>query len=63
MLENVLIPQHHRLRSNWINAVLRTPGYRRQEREAHERALEKLAFFGPRLMSFRLHQSVEVLVR
>lgn len=61
VLENVLIPQHHRLRSNWINAVLRTPGYRRQEREAHERALEKLAFFGPRLMSFRLHQSVEVL--
>ncbi len=61
VLENVLIPQHHRLRSNWFNAVLRTPGYLRQEREAHDRALEKLAFFGPRLMSFRLHQSVEVL--
>lgn len=26
-----------------------------------EVALEKLSFFGPRLMSFRLHQSVEVL--
>ncbi len=61
VLENVLIPQHHRLRSNWFNSVLRTPGYLRQEREAHDRALEKLAFFGPRLMSFRLHQSVEVL--
>ncbi len=61
VLENVLIPQHHKLRSNWMSSVLRTPAYLRQEREMHERALEKLAFFGPRLMSFRLHQSVEVL--
>jgi len=61
VLENVLIPQHHRLRSNWFSSVLRTPGYLKQERAAHEQALEKLAFFGPRLMSYRLHQSVEVL--
>ncbi len=61
VLENVLIPQHHKLRSNWFSSVLRTPAYLRQERAMHERALEKLAFFGPRLMSFRLHQSVEVL--
>ncbi len=61
VLENVLISQHHKLRSTWLSAVLRTPGYRRQEREMHARALEKLAFFGPRLMSFRLHQPVYVL--
>lgn len=61
VLENVLIPQHHRLRSNWLSSVLRTPGYSRQEREMHEVAKEKLAFFGPRLMSFRMHQPVEVL--
>lgn len=61
VLENVLIPQHHKLRSNWFSSVVRTPAYLRQERAMHERALEKLAFFGPRLMSFRLHQSVEVL--
>jgi ABC-type branched-subunit amino acid transport system ATPase component len=61
VLENVLIPQHHKLRSNWLSAVLRTPGYMRQERAAYEFALEKLAFFGPRLMSFRLHQPVLVL--
>lgn len=61
VLENVLIPQHHRLRSNWFSSVLRTPGYLRQERKMHELAIEKLAFFGPRLMSFRLHQPVEVL--
>lgn len=61
VLENVLIAQHHKLRSTWLSAVFRTPGYRRQEREMHARALEKLAFFGPRLMSFRLYQPVYVL--
>jgi branched-chain amino acid transport system ATP-binding protein len=61
VLDNVLIAQHHRLRSTWLSAVLRTPGYRRQEREMREQALEKLAFFGPRLMGFRLHQPVYVL--
>ena len=61
VLENVLIPQHHRLRSTWMSAVLRTPGYVRREREMHEVAMEKLAFFGPRLMSFRLHQPVMML--
>ncbi|HZJ08580.1 MAG TPA: ABC transporter ATP-binding protein [Trueperaceae bacterium] len=61
VLENVLIPQHHRLRSNWFSSVLRTPAYNRQEREMHEVAKEKLAFFGPRLMSFRMYQPVEVL--
>jgi ABC-type branched-subunit amino acid transport system ATPase component len=61
VLENVLIPQHHKLRSTWLAAVLRTPGYRRQEKRMHEVALEKLSFFGPRLMSFRLYQPVYVL--
>lgn len=61
VLENVLIAQHHKLRSSWLAAVLRTPGYRRQEREMHTLALEKLSFFGPRLMSFRLYQPVYVL--
>lgn len=61
VLENVLIPQHHKLRSTWVSSVLRTPGYLAQERRMHEVALEKLSFFGPRLMGFRLHQSVEVL--
>ena len=61
VLENVLIAQHHKMRSTWLSAVVRTPGYRRQEREMHEQAMQKLAFFGPRLMSFRLHQPVYVL--
>jgi len=61
VLDNVLIPQHHKLGSTWLSAVLRTPGYRRREREMTDLALEKLSFFGPRLMSFRLHQPVYVL--
>ena len=61
VLDNVLIPQHHKLHSTWLSAVFRTPGYRRQERAMRELALEKLSFFGPRLMSFRLHQPVYVL--
>jgi len=61
VLDNVLIPQHHKLKVPWWKAVLRTPAYRRAEAEMHEKGLEKLAFFGPRLMSFRLHQPVYVL--
>jgi branched-chain amino acid transport system ATP-binding protein len=61
VLENVLTAQHHALRSNFLSAVLRTPAYRRQEREMRRIAQEKLAFFGPRLMSFRLNQPVYVL--
>ena len=61
VLDNVLIPQHHKLKVPWWQAVLRTPAYRRAEARMHEVGLEKLAFFGPRLMSFRLHQPVYVL--
>ena len=61
VLENVLIPQHHKIKSTWLSSVFRTPGYRQKEREMREYAIDKLAFFGPRLMSFRLHQPVYVL--
>ncbi len=61
VLENVLIPQHHKLKSTWFSAVFRTPGYLRREQQMREQALEKLSFFGPRLMSFRLYQPVYVL--
>jgi branched-chain amino acid transport system ATP-binding protein len=61
VLENVLVAQHYKLHSTWLSAVFRTPSYRRKEQEMREFALQKLAFFGPRLMSFRLYQPVYVL--
>jgi branched-chain amino acid transport system ATP-binding protein len=61
VLENVLVATHHRVRSNPLAAIFRTPSYRREERAMREIATETLAFFGPRLQSFRLHQSVYVL--
>jgi branched-chain amino acid transport system ATP-binding protein len=61
VLENVLVAQHHKLPSTWLSAIFRTPSYRRKEQEMREFALQKLSFFGPRLMSFRLYQPVYVL--
>ena len=61
VLENVLVSQHHKQRTTLLSSILRLPGYRRQEREARQVAAEKLAFFGPRLLSFRLNQPVLVL--
>jgi branched-chain amino acid transport system ATP-binding protein len=46
--ENVLVGMHARLRSGIIQSVLRTPGQRREEREARRRARELLEFCGLR---------------
>jgi branched-chain amino acid transport system ATP-binding protein len=42
-LENVLVGMHSRLKGGIIRSVLRTPGLRREEREAKEKAREFLA--------------------
>ena len=49
-LENVLVGMHSRLSSRLgiIRSILRTPGLRREERAAHERARELLQFAGLR---------------
>ena len=39
-----------------VRSILRTPGARREEREIHALAEEKLAFFGERLMGYRWNQ-------
>jgi branched-chain amino acid transport system ATP-binding protein len=43
-IENVLVGMHARLKGGIARTVLRTPGLRREEREARERASELLAF-------------------
>ena len=43
-------------RAGVVRSVLRTPGMRREEREIEQLAEERLAFFGPRLVGYRLDQ-------
>src|SRR5207302_10044978 len=47
-LENVLVGMHGHLRGGIVRSILRTPGLRREEREAHDRARELLVFSGLR---------------
>jgi branched-chain amino acid transport system ATP-binding protein len=54
--ENVMASQYGRTKVGVLRAIVRTPGARREEREIHRRAEEKLAFFGQRLMGYRWEQ-------
>ncbi len=45
-LENVMTGEHARLHANLADSLLRTPRQRREERTAHERAMELLRFVG-----------------
>src|SRR5919199_153698 len=47
-LDNVLTGMHVRLKSGIVGSILRTPGVRRDEAEARERAVELLRFVGLR---------------
>jgi branched-chain amino acid transport system ATP-binding protein len=47
-LENVLVGMHARLKGNIFASILRTPGIRKEEQEARERASELLAYSGLR---------------
>ncbi len=47
-LDNVLTGMHVRLKSSILASVLKTPGMRREEREAREKAIELLGFVGLR---------------
>ena len=45
-LENVLVGQHARMRAGLFRSILRTPGVRREEREAEEKGRELLDYVG-----------------
>jgi branched-chain amino acid transport system ATP-binding protein len=47
-LENTLVGMHSRLKSGILGSVIRTPGVKREEREAGKRARELLEFSGLR---------------
>ncbi len=54
--ENVMAAAYGHTRSTPIESVLRLPRARREEREIAQMAEEKLAFFGERLVGYRLNQ-------
>src|SRR5947209_8285907 len=56
VIENVMASQYGRTKAGIFRSVLRTPGWRREEREIKARAEEKLSFFGQRLMGYRWNQ-------
>ena len=48
--ENVMAAQYGHTKVGVLRSMVRTPGARREEKEIHRLAEEKLAFFGDRLM-------------
>jgi ABC-type branched-subunit amino acid transport system ATPase component len=54
--ENVMAAAYGRTKAGVFRSMLRTPGMRREEREIHRLAAERLAFFGERLMGYRWNQ-------
>ena len=61
ILENALVGQHCRTRTNVLSTILRTPGYRRAQERAEAVARSQLAFFGTRLSGYRLSKPAYVL--
>src|SRR3989454_2680284 len=51
VLENVLVGQHLRFPDDLASITFHLPNYRRREREAHDRAMDLLSFFGPSLLA------------
>jgi branched-chain amino acid transport system ATP-binding protein len=47
-LENVQVAMHGRIKGGVLRSILRTPGLRQEEREAHDKAHELLEFSGLR---------------
>jgi branched-chain amino acid transport system ATP-binding protein len=54
--ENVMAVQYGHTRAGVLRSMLRTPGMRREEREIHRLAEERLGFFGQRLVGYRWNQ-------
>jgi branched-chain amino acid transport system ATP-binding protein len=52
--ENIMVARHCRTRSGVLRAIFRTPSFRQEEAETKRRAEEALAFFGSRLVGYRM---------
>jgi branched-chain amino acid transport system ATP-binding protein len=54
--ENVMAAQYGQTKVGVLRSMVKTPAARREEKEIHRRAEEKLSFFGDRLMGYRWDQ-------
>ena len=54
--ENVMAAQYGHTKVGVLRSMVRTPAARREEKEIHRLAEEKLSFFGDRLMGYRWDQ-------
>ena len=54
--ENVMVAQHCRTKAGVLAAILRTPGFRREEEQIRRKAEDTLGFFGDRLVGYRFDQ-------
>jgi ABC-type branched-subunit amino acid transport system ATPase component len=61
VLENVMVAQHCRTKQTPIAALLNTKAFRAEEASIRARGEEILAFFGTRLVGYRLDQPAMVL--
>jgi branched-chain amino acid transport system ATP-binding protein len=57
VIENVMSAAYGRTHANWLQVILRTPGFRQEEARIRQLAEEKLAFFGERLVGYRHDQA------
>lgn len=46
VVENILVGEHVRLKTNWVEAIIHDPRYRQEESESVERAFELLEYVG-----------------
>jgi branched-chain amino acid transport system ATP-binding protein len=53
VLENVMVAQHCRTKAGMWPAIFRLPGFRREEKRIRQKAIERLSFFGTRLVGYR----------
>ncbi len=53
VLENVMLAHHGRIRSSFLGAALRLPGYRAEDREIHEKSHGLLTRLGLREYTYR----------
>jgi ABC-type branched-subunit amino acid transport system ATPase component len=56
VLENVMVAQHCRTKAGMWPAIFRLPGFRREEERIRKKAIERLSFFGTRLVGYRFDQ-------